>query len=156
MASAPSLSHHFATSMVSASTLPFFSHGNDVVAVDRAELDLQMEVVADARTDRPDHFQQEARAILQRPAILVGAVVDAGGEKLGEQVAVGCMQLDAIEPGLARAPGAGGERIHELIDLGLPAARQRNPCSDSRGWSSSTTDDGNCARPADPSAGRNG
>ena len=29
------------------------------------------------------------------------------------------MQLDAIEAGLARAPGAGGERVHELIDLGL-------------------------------------
>ena len=29
------------------------------------------------------------------------------------------MQLDAIEAGLARAPGAGGERVHELLDLWL-------------------------------------
>src|SRR4029077_16129859 len=78
---------------------------NDVVSIDRAELDLQMEIVADARTDGPDHFQPEAAAGLQGSAILVGAVVDAGREKLGEQVSVGRMQLDAIEPGLARAPG---------------------------------------------------
>ena len=116
-----------------------------------------MEVAADARADRPDHLQQEACAILQRPAIFVGAIVDAGGEKLGEQVAVGRMQLDTVEAGLARAPGAGGERVHEMIDLGLAGgtaekAVQRFAC----GWWSSTKDDGNCARPADPSAGRNG
>src|SRR4051812_33764827 len=115
---------------------------NDIVSIDGAELDLQMEISADTGTDGADHFQQEARAVLQGPAteggmeadtlwqrearavrgppaILVGAIVDAGREKLGEQVAVGCMQLDAVEAGLARAPGAGSERVHELLDLWL-------------------------------------
>ena len=40
---------------------------HDVVAVDRAELDLQMEVAADSRADGPDHFEQEARAICSEP-----------------------------------------------------------------------------------------
>src|SRR3954449_12722120 len=93
--------------------------GDDVVSIDGAELDLQMEISADTGTDGPDHFQQEARAILQGPTILVGAIVDAGREKLGEQVPVGCMQLHAVEAGLARAPGASSERVHELLDLWL-------------------------------------
>ena len=56
---------------------------NDVVSIDGAELDLQMEIAADTGTDGADHFQQEARAVLQRPAILVGAVVDAGRRETG-------------------------------------------------------------------------
>ena len=63
-----------------------------------------MKVAADPRADRADHLEQETRAVLQRSAVLVLAVVDAGGEELGEQVAVGGVELDAVEPGLARAP----------------------------------------------------
>jgi len=92
---------------------------DDVVAVDGAELDLQVELPTDARADRADHFDEEARTVLQRTAVFVGAIVDAGGEKLGKQVTVGRVQLDAIEAGLARAPGAGGECLHEMVDLGL-------------------------------------
>src|SRR6516164_11816743 len=118
MASAPSLSHHLATSMYRRARCPSFPW-NDVVAVDRAELDLQVESPAHARADRADHFQQKARAVLQWPAIFVGAVVDAGGEKLREQVAIGRMQLHTVEAGFARAPGTGGEGFDEMIDFGL-------------------------------------
>ena len=143
MASAPSLSHHFATSMVSASTLPFFSQGMTLLRSTALSLTCRWKSRPTRGADRPDHLEQEARAILQRAAVLVGAVVDAGREELREQVAVGGMQLDAVEAGLARAPGAAGERLDELLDLGLARRRGREsraatPC----GWSSSS--DGRC------------
>ena len=99
--------------------IAFLFPRNDIVAVDRAEFDLQMEIAADARADRTDHFQQEARAVLQRSAVFVGAIIDPGREKLREQVTVGRMQLDAVETGFARPPGAVGKSGHEVLDLRL-------------------------------------
>src|SRR5262249_14243588 len=100
---------------------------DDVVAVDRAQLDLQVEFASDARADRADHLDEESRTVLQRAAVFVGAIVDAGGEKLGEEVTVGCVQLDAVEAGLARAPGAGGECLHEVVDLSLAGGAAEEP-----------------------------
>ena len=133
MASAPSLSHHFATSMVSASMLPLLLPRNDVVVVDRAELDLQMEIVADLARGSPGSLRAgSARDFRSEPPYSSVRSLMPEREELGEQVAVRRMQLDAVEAGLARAPGAGGERFDELLDLGLAVmARQRNPCSDS-------------------------
>src|SRR5262249_5171400 len=78
-----------------------------------------MEAVADARANRADYLEQKARAVLQRPTVFVASVVDARGEKLREQVTVGGVQLDAVKAGFPRAPSAGGEGLHEMIDLGL-------------------------------------
>ena len=78
-----------------------------------------MEVPADARANRADDLEQKARAVLQRPTVFVGSIVDARGEKLREQVAVGGVQLDSVKAGLPRAPSAGGEGLHEVIDFGL-------------------------------------
>ena len=77
-----------------------------------------MESAAHACADRADHFQQKARAILQRPAVFIGAIVDAGGEELGEQVAVGRVELDTVQTGLATAPRRVAVRQHQLFDLG--------------------------------------
>ena len=44
-------------------------------------------------------------------AVFVRAVVDRRAEELRDQVAVGAVQLDAVEARLARAPRALGERL---------------------------------------------
>ena len=81
-----------------------------VVVLGGADLHLQVEVAADLRADRPDDLDDEPGAVLERPAVLVRAVVDRRAEELRDQVAVRAVQLDAVEARLARAPGAFGER----------------------------------------------
>jgi hypothetical protein len=43
------------------------------------------------------HLQQQAGAVLDRAAVVVGAPVGAALEELVEQVAVGAVHLDAVE-----------------------------------------------------------
>src|SRR5207248_10331565 len=86
-----------------------------------------MEVPADARANRADDLEQKARAVLQRPTVFVGSIVDARGEKLREQVAVGGVQLDSVKAGFPRAPSAGSKGLHEVIDLGLAGRTAEKP-----------------------------
>ena len=81
-----------------------------------------MEAAADLGADRPDDVEEEARAVGQRAAVLVLAVVDARAQELGEQIAVGGVQLDAVEARFARPPGAAGEGADRVVDL-RPAHR---------------------------------
>ena len=76
-----------------------------------------MEVVADLRPDRPHRLEQKPRAVLERAAVLVPAVVDRRGEELREEVAVGGVELDAVEAGLPRPPGSRRERGRDLPQL---------------------------------------
>jgi hypothetical protein len=48
------------------------------------------------------HFHQEARAVLDRAAILVGAQVGVRLQELLDQIAVGAVNLDAVEAGRKR------------------------------------------------------
>ena len=89
-----------------------------IVVIDRADLHLQVEVVADARRgSRLNDLEDEARAVLERAAVVVLPVVDGRAQELRDQVAVGAVQLDAVEAGLAGAPRAVGEVLHDLVDL---------------------------------------
>ena len=85
-----------------------------VVVLGGADLHLQVEVATDPRADGPDDLEDEARAVLERSAVFVRAIVDGRAQELRDQVAVGAVQLDAVEAGLARAPGALGKRGHDL------------------------------------------
>nr|POE75591.1 nmra-like family domain-containing protein 1 [Quercus suber] len=60
-----------------------------VLELDAVELDGQDEVGVGARAHRLPDLEDEARAVLERAAVLVRAPVRAGREELGEQVAVG-------------------------------------------------------------------
>jgi hypothetical protein len=44
-------------------------------------------------------------------------LVDIGAHELGDQVAVGAVQFDAVEAGLLDAPRAFGELLDQLVDL---------------------------------------
>ena len=76
-----------------------------------------MEVAADASADRLHDFPDEPRAVRQHAAVLVGPIVDAGAQKLRNQVAVGAMQFDAVQPRLAGAPRPLRERLYGFFDL---------------------------------------
>ncbi|MNQ08174.1 hypothetical protein D3C85_209670 [compost metagenome] len=76
------------------------------------------EVGADARAHRGQHFQQQARAVLQRAAVLVVALVVIGGEEAGDDVVVRGMDLHAVEAGALGAFGCGGEPLDHLRDVG--------------------------------------
>ena len=90
--------------------LPVAAQRQDrVVVLDGADLDLQVEVAPDLRADRPHDIEQEARAVFQRAAVVVVAVVDRRAEELGEEIAVGPVNLDAVEPGRL-GPGGGRRR----------------------------------------------
>ncbi len=94
--------------------------------VDRADLELEVEVVPDLLPHRAHDLDREARAVLQRPAVLVLPVVDRRGEELRDQVAVAAVDLDAVELGLARPAGGLPEGVDDLVDLRLrhPLARK--------------------------------
>jgi hypothetical protein len=60
----------------SSSFVPFDHQEQVVAVVDRRDLELQVVVVPDLRTNRADELEREARAVLDRAAVLVLAVVD--------------------------------------------------------------------------------
>ena len=109
MASTPSASSHLQTWIDSSSVLPLLlPRKQRVVVVDGADLHLQVEVAADLLADRADDLQEEARAVLERAAVLVVAVVDRGAEELREQIAVRACSSTPSSAGsrARRAPSA--------------------------------------------------
>ncbi|MNZ89279.1 hypothetical protein D3C78_1081910 [compost metagenome] len=76
-------------------------------------------LLADHRGHRLDHFAEEAQAVGQRAAVLVGAVVGLGVDELVDQVAVGAMQFDSIETGvqcIARGLGVVADDAVDFLD----------------------------------------
>jgi hypothetical protein len=73
---------------------------------------------ADSVPDGRNHLQAEARTIFQCSAIGVGAQVFRGVEELRDQVAVGAVNLDAVEAGLLGAPRRRREAGDREFDVG--------------------------------------
>jgi hypothetical protein len=65
-----------------------------------------------------DHLVQEAIAILNAPAVFVRAMVRRRLEEGVDEIAVGRVGLDAIEPGLLRPLGGSPVVLHDPGDLG--------------------------------------
>ena len=68
--------------------------------------------------DRFDHLVQKAVAGLDAPAVLVGAVVRLRLEKLVDQVAIGGVELHAVETCLFRSFGGSPVVVHDPWNLG--------------------------------------
>lgn len=80
-------------------------HVGDVVGfetarcgVGRGETDEHGYVVADFLTNRPDDLQGQSDTVLQASTPLVGAGVRQRGEELVDEIPVGGMHLEDIEP----------------------------------------------------------
>src|SRR5262249_56606960 len=78
-------------------------------------------IAADARAHRAQDFQRQAHAMLARAAVAVVPRVQPR-EKQRHPVALGLVQLDAVEAGLARAAAGLGEEARQharqLADVG--------------------------------------
>ena len=84
-----------------------------------------------------EDLEREARAVLERAAVLVGAHVRQRRQERRQQVAVRHVDLEEVEPGRGRAPGRGHEvvahRVHvgarhlarDLVDAGAVGQRGR-------------------------------
>ena len=71
---------------------------------------------ADLGADRGEDLDEEPRPVLRRAAVLVLAQVGGRRQELADEVAVGAVQLDAVEPARLDAPGGGGERGDGVVD----------------------------------------
>ena len=65
-------------------------------------------------------LEHQPGAVGQRAAVLVGALVAVGGEELVQQVAVGAVDLDEVEAGLAGVDGRAAEVLEQPRDLVEP------------------------------------
>ncbi len=67
--------------------------------------------------DAGDDLQHEPHPAQEAAAEAVVPLVDVGAHELGDQVAVGPVQFDAVKARLLDAPRAFGEFLHQLVDL---------------------------------------
>ena len=79
-------------------------------------------VHADCIADRFEHLAHEAQPVLDRSAIFVGAEIGAVAKELIDQIAVGAVDLDAVEPGGDRVAGGADIIADDAADV---AARSR-------------------------------
>ncbi len=82
-----------------------------------ADLHLQVKIAADLRPDRLHDVDHEAGAVLDRSAVFVLPIVDGRAQELRDQIAIGAVELDAVEARLLRPPRALGERLDHFFDL---------------------------------------
>jgi len=72
---------------------------------------------------RVGRFQQEARPVLDRSAIVIRSAVGAVLEKLVEEIAVGAVQFDAVEAGALGILGATAELLDDARISARSSAR---------------------------------
>ncbi len=80
--------------------------------------DQHREGLAALLLDRIHDRQREPHPVLETSAEPVGAHVEQRAHELGQQVAVGRMQLDRVKAGLLDPPGGLAEKIDEFENLG--------------------------------------
>ena len=77
--------------------------------------------------DAGDDLQHEPHAAQEAAAEAVVPLVDVGAHELGDQVAVGAVQFDAVEARLLDAPRPFGELLDQFVDL-LDASSRGSTC----------------------------
>ena len=79
--------------------------------------DADGEIVAALVLDSRDDFEREPHAVEEAAAEAIVAPVDVGAHELGDQVAVGGVEFDAVEPCLLDPPCAFAELFDQIVDL---------------------------------------
>lgn len=87
--------------------------------VGRRDAQEQRHRLGNGGAHRIHDLERQPRAVLERAAVLVGAMVRHGRQERVQQVAVRVVDLDEVEPGLHRAPRRRGEALTHLIDIRL-------------------------------------
>ena len=90
--------------------------------------DADDEASADALTDGGEHAQPEAHAVVERPAVLVGAPVGERRPELVEQVAVG-LDLDAVHAAGLHPLGGVGVLADDAVDVPVLGLLGHRPVS---------------------------
>ena len=75
------------------------------------------EVVTDAGADLAQDLHEDARPVLDRSAVFVGAVVLGRREEPVDQVAVSGVELTTVDAGFSRPHHRGGEIVHDAGDV---------------------------------------
>ena len=73
--------------------------------------------LGDDGADGLGDLDENAGAVLEGAAVVVGALVGDGGKELGDEVAVSAVDLNHVEAGLDGTDGRGLPRLDELLDL---------------------------------------
>ena len=95
----------------------FFGVEPFVLELDAVDFDAQDEGFRDAPLDLVCDFHDQAGAIFKAPTVLVCALVCGLREELGEEVAVGAVELDAVVAGFVEVFGRVGEAVDYLLDF---------------------------------------
>jgi len=85
-------------------------------------------VATDSSAHLLERLEPEARPILERAAVRVGAAVAERREELHRQVAVGAVHVDDVEASIARAESRGNVRVldaHDVVEVELARRRHR-------------------------------
>ena len=88
-----------------------------VLELDAVDFDAEDEGFRDALLDLVCDFHGQAGAVLEGAAVLVRAFVCGLREELGEEVAVGTVELDAVVAGFVEVFGSVGEAVDDAMDF---------------------------------------
>src|SRR4029077_14115350 len=76
-----------------------------------------MVVPSDLRANGLNHLNKEAGAVCQRSTVFVRPVVNGRAKKLGEEVAVRCVEFDAVDSRFLSTPRTGRKGLDDLVNL---------------------------------------
>ena len=95
--------------------------GDAVFLADFTRIELHPDgiIPPDLRPHCGDHFQQQAHAVFQAAAVLVGAGVGDRRDEGGQQIAMAGMDLHAVEAGFLRPARTSCELAYGKVDVGL-------------------------------------
>ncbi len=109
---------------IDALPLQHLSHGDGIhdgeavrLVIGAGKADGDREIRPHLLADIPDNLHIDAHPVFQAPAVEIGAVVGVGGEEVGQQVAVGSVNLHQLKTGLLGPQGGIAEGVDNVLNL---------------------------------------
>ena len=95
----------------------FFGVEPALLELDTIDFDADDEGFRDAGVDAFGNFHDNAGAVGERAAVFVGTFIGGFGEELGEEVAVGAVEFDAVVAGCMEIFCCVGESFDDVLDV---------------------------------------